>query len=222
MQRSQARSWTLIAQVSTMGLVALVALVAVAGVPGMTAPASGVPAMPEPDDVDPMAGGAVTQAIVQKIEIKQIIDRLKRLPNAPEIVQNDQGSAIGDTDGTPDKLKLVAFLGAVISTNHRAAMLRADDDKAWVGEGQSRELGGRSVRVLEVYTDYVRIEIDGAEQRLDRAERTGSAVASVARSEGRDRRNGLDFGGRRQLKIYFIRVLRSGKVVHIAEPFFLP
>lgn len=180
-----------------MGLVALVAFVAVAGVPGMTAPASGLPAMPEPDVVDPQASAGDTRAVVQKIEIDLIIESLKSLPNAPEIIQT-KGPGPDEPGTNPDSPSLVAFLGAVIATNHRAAMLRAGDDKAWVGEGQSKDLGGRSVRVLEVHSDYVRLEINGAEQRLDRAERTGSAVASVLRTEDRGGGNAMDFGGRRR------------------------
>ncbi len=211
MQRSQARSLTLIAQISTMGLVALVAFVAVAGVPGLSAPAAGIPPMPEPEAIDQNRSEGGEREFALRIEVDPIIERFKSLPNAPKVIEQDESKETVKGTGTPPSPSLVAFLGAVIAANHRAAMLQTDGEKVWVAQGETGTVGGRSVRVLEVQADHVRVEIDGAERRLARAPRSGSAVASISRTQERLGGNDLDFSARRRgLEDARTEMLRSG------------
>lgn len=189
LHRGRARTVTIAAQSLALILFAGVLVVAIMGMPTLRAPSAEIP---PPPPIREVAGKASTDLEYPEFPpLETLIHSLESLPNAPK--KNTDSAPPQDVPGTTTQTgppSEIAFLGGVLAGDRSLAVLKVGEKKYWAPEGGKITLDdARSLRVVRVgITDAV-IEVEGQERRLDRAERSGSAVARLAKTEDNVRRN---------------------------------
>jgi len=146
-------------------------------------------AQPEQSDQDEPAR--------RPIDVAFLAESMGRFANAPapETPEGEPGGGEDDgadseqTDADPDATggggddagPEIEFLGAVLSPSRRVAVVRLGQKQHWIAEGEQKA----GVRVLMVTEDSCVLQRKDAEpRRIDRAERTGSPVATLGPGEG--------------------------------------
>lgn len=189
LHRGRAQTATIAAQSLALVLLAGTVYVAIMGLPTVRTLSS---AIPEPPPIREVGGaGSVEPEAPDFPPLEALVLSLESLPNAPK---KDEESTVGDevlgtqplTGGNGE----ITFLGGVLSSSRSLAVLKIGEKKYWAPEGGQLTLDdGRSLRVVRVGNADALIEVDGQDRRLERAARTGSAVARLSKSESDLRRN---------------------------------
>lgn len=192
LHRGRAQTVTIAAQALALVLLAGTLWVAIMGVPNLRAPSREIPI---PPPIREVAGTtANTLEYPEFPALEPLIQSLESLPNAPK--KTTETAPPQDTPGTTTQTTSpseITFLGGVLAGDRSLAVLKVGEKKYWAAEGARVTLeDARSLRVVRVGIDDAVVEIEGQERRFERAARTGSAVARLAKSENNLRR---DLGG---------------------------
>ncbi|MEO0716796.1 MAG: hypothetical protein AAFY58_07385 [Planctomycetota bacterium] len=123
-------------------------------------------------------------------DVEGIVFRLAMLDNAPRVpepIEVDEPVVVdtGDepTAATPVTKREIRYLGSMIGSSRRVAVMSIDGEQRLVAEGTERD----GVVVNEVTPGLLKLEVDGAAMELELAPKTGSRITRVGDAPGGSR-----------------------------------
>lgn len=142
---------------------------------------AGAPIAPTPEPSD----GAI---VLPAADVEGIVFRLSMLPKAPKVpepVEIDEPIITDNTSEdqptqTPATKREIRYLGSMIGSSRRVAVMSIDGEQRLVAEGGERD----GVEIVEVTRELVKVKVDGAPMELELAPKTGSRITRLGDAPG--------------------------------------
>ncbi len=186
LDRSSLKARTRLAQGGTIAGMGCAVAVAVLGVPSLGGDAQPMEPVGAPAVQTPEPGEGVI--VLPAADIEGIVFRLSMLPEAPRVpepVEIDEPIVANNTSEdqpaqTPATKREIRYLGSMIGSSRRVAVMSIDGEQRLVAEGGERD----GVEIVEVTRELVKLKVDGVPMELERAPKTGSRITRVGDAPG--------------------------------------